>query len=65
MTTLTPVTEARIGHWCEGVAWNRRSDTLLVQCAEQELRIFRFDGRRLTPSGAIKVEGVPTGIRTA
>ena len=64
-TTLTPVTETHIGHWCQGVTWNRRGDTLLVQCAEQELRIFRFDGRQLTPAGALKVEGVPTGIRIA
>ena len=64
-TTLTPVTEAPIGHWCEGIAWNLKSDTLLVQCAEQELQIFRFDGRTLVASGALKVGGVPTGIRIA
>ena len=64
-TTLTPVTEEPIGHWCEGIAWNRKSDTLLVQCAEQELQIFRFDGRTLVASGALKVGGVPTGIRIA
>lgn len=64
-TTLTPVTEARVGHWCQGVAWNRKGDTLLVQCAEKELRIFRFDGHMLTPSGALKVGGIPTGIRIA
>jgi DNA-binding beta-propeller fold protein YncE len=61
-TTLTPVAEARIGHWCEGIAWNRRADTLLVQCGEGELQVFRFDGKALTRSGALKVGGVPTGI---
>ena len=64
-TALTPVAEARIGHWCEGIAWSRKADTLLVQCGEGELQIFRFDGKTLTPSGALKVGGVPTGIRTA
>ncbi|MGE0592591.1 MAG: YncE family protein [Vicinamibacterales bacterium] len=64
-TTLTRVAEARIGHWCEGIAWNRAADVLVVQCAEQELQVFRFDGRTLTPAGAVPVGGVPTGIGTA
>ncbi len=64
-TTLTPAATARIGHWCEGIAWNRASTVLVVQCAEQELQIFRFDGQRLTRAGAIPVKGVPSGIRTA
>ena len=64
-TTLTPVTEARTGHWCEGIAWNSTSDTLLVQRAEQEFLVFRFDGRELIPAGALPVGGVPTGIGTA
>jgi DNA-binding beta-propeller fold protein YncE len=64
-TTLTPVTTARIGHACEGVVWNRKSDMLLVQCAEKELEIFRFDGRMLTSSGALSADAIPTGIRIA
>ncbi|MEQ1758807.1 MAG: YncE family protein [Vicinamibacterales bacterium] len=64
-TTLTPVATARIGHWCEGIAWNRVSTVLVVQCGEQELQIFRFDGRTLERDGAIPVKGVPSGIRTA
>jgi hypothetical protein len=64
-TTLTPVTTARIGHACEGVVWNRKGDILLVQCAEEELEIFRFDGHALIPSGALKADGIPTGIRIA
>src|SRR5690606_24896291 len=30
-TTLRPVTEARIGHWCQGVVWTD-NDTVLAQC---------------------------------
>jgi DNA-binding beta-propeller fold protein YncE len=64
-TTLAPVTTTTIGHWCEGIAWNRSSTVLVVQCAEQELQVFRFDGQSLTRAGAVPVKGVPSGIRTA
>jgi DNA-binding beta-propeller fold protein YncE len=65
-TTLTPVTEARLGHWCQGLAWSRNGRTLLVQCAvERALQVFAFDGRALTPQGTVPVGGAPTGIRTA
>jgi DNA-binding beta-propeller fold protein YncE len=61
---LTPVTEARIGHWCQGAAWSRDSKTVLVQCAvERAIQVFRFDGSALTPAPAIKVSGGPSGIR--
>jgi DNA-binding beta-propeller fold protein YncE len=63
--TLTPVTEARVGHWCQGAAWSRDAKTLLVQCAvEREIQVFRFDGRALTPAPALKVSGGPSGLRT-
>lgn len=62
--TLTPVTELRVGRWCQGVVWSRDGKTLLAQCAvEKELQIFRFDGRTLTADGAIKVSGTPAGMR--
>jgi DNA-binding beta-propeller fold protein YncE len=64
--TLTPVAEARIGHWCQGAAWSRDSRTLLAQCmVEREILVFGFDGRRLSPAGSVKVNGGPAGIRTA
>ena len=64
--TLTPIGETPIGRWCQGTAWSRDGRTLLAQCMlEREIQVFRFDGRRLTPSGAIKVSGGPAGIRTA
>jgi DNA-binding beta-propeller fold protein YncE len=65
-TMLTPVTDARIGRWCQGVAWNRQSTTILVQCAaDNAIQTFRFDGRALTPDVTLKPSGSPTGIRTA
>lgn len=59
------VAEAKVGVWCQGAAWNNKSNLLLVQCmAEQEIQMFRFDGKALTPAGAIKVQGGPSGIGT-
>ena len=63
--TLTPLAEAKVGHWCQGVAWSRDSMTLLVQCiVEREIQVFGFDGKRLTASAPVKVSGGPAGIRT-
>lgn len=60
------VAEAKVGHWCQGAAWSKDSKTLLVQCmVEQEIQVFGFDGKSLTPRGAIKVSGGPAGIGTA
>lgn len=53
---LAKVAEAKVGHWCQGAAWSRDSKTLVVGCmVEQELQAFSFDGKSLTPAGAIKV----------
>ena len=63
---LSPLTEAKVGHWCEGVAWSRNQRTLLVQCmVEKEIFVLSFDGTTLKPSGRIKINGGPAGIRTA
>ena len=65
-TKLTFITEARTGHWCQGIAWNKQSSTIAVQCAaDNSIQLFNFDGRALTAAGSIKVGGSPTGIRTA
>ena len=64
--TLTPMTEARIGHWCEGIVWSRNQRTVLVQCMnEKDIEVFGFDGTALKPQGAIRVNGGPAGIRTS
>ncbi len=65
-TKLTPVTEAKVGHWCQGAAWSRDGRTLVVECmVEQELMLFRFDGHSLTPAEPIKLKAGPAGLRTA
>jgi len=62
---LVKVTEAPIGGWCQGAGWNQDSRLILMQCiVEQEIEMFKFDGRSLTPAGAIKVKGGPAGIAT-
>lgn len=59
------VTEAKTGHWCQGAAWNKTTTLLLMQCmVEQEIQMFKFDGKELTPAGAIKVSGGPAGFAT-
>jgi hypothetical protein len=32
--------------------------------AEHEIEMFKFDGKKLTPAGAIKIKGGPSGIAT-
>ncbi|MDP3078066.1 MAG: YncE family protein [Bradyrhizobium sp.] len=65
-TTLTPVTEAKIGHWCQGVAWSKDSKTLLAQCmVENAIETFTFDGKTLTKGAPIALKASPAGIRTA
>ena len=63
---LTPVTEAKVGHWCQGAVWSKDGKTLAVQCmVEKELQLFSFNGKTLKASGSIKLTGGPAGIGTA
>jgi DNA-binding beta-propeller fold protein YncE len=63
---LLPLTEAKVGHWCQGLAWSKGNRTLLVQCmVEKEIMAFNFDGKELKPAGSIKLNAGPAGIRTA
>ena len=63
---LVPLTEAKVGHWCQGAAWSRDSRTVIVQCmVEREILVFRFDGKRLTRAPSIKINGAPAGIRSS
>ena len=65
-TELTPVTEAKIGHWCQGIAWSKDSKTLMAQCmSENEIATFAFDGKTLTKTAPIAMKVSPAGIRTA
>src|SRR5215831_12615627 len=63
---LVPLSEAKVGHWCQGLAWSKGNRTLLVQCmVENEIMVFDFDGKALKPAGLIKVGAGPAAIRTA
>jgi DNA-binding beta-propeller fold protein YncE len=66
---LTKVAEAPVGKWCQGIAWNKKSSVILVQCmVEQEIHAFKFTGvtaKGLSKNGTIKTSGGPAGIRTA
>ena len=63
---LIPLTVARVGHWCQGLAWSKGNRTLLVQCmVEREIMAFSFDGKELKAAGSIKLNVAPAGIRTA
>jgi DNA-binding beta-propeller fold protein YncE len=65
-TDLIPVTEARIGHWCQGIVWSKDSKTLLVECmVENEIQAFSFDGNTLTKAAPLAMKVSPAGIRTA
>jgi mono/diheme cytochrome c family protein len=65
-TRLTYVTEAEVGRWCQGAAWNTAGTTLLVQCgADSAIEVFGFDGKALARRPAVSINGAPTGIRTA
>jgi len=63
---LTPVTQAKVGHWCQGAAWSRDGRTVLVQCmVEKEIMVFGFDGHTLKSAGSIKINGGPAGLRAS
>jgi DNA-binding beta-propeller fold protein YncE len=63
---LAHVADAMVGRWCQGAAWSRDAKTLVVQCAlDREILVFGFDGKQLTRTGSVKVNGGPSGIRTA
>jgi DNA-binding beta-propeller fold protein YncE len=63
---LVPLTEAKVGHWCQGLAWSKDNRRLLVQCmVDREIMVFDFDGKALKPAGSIKLSAGPAAIRTA
>ncbi len=65
-TDLVPVTEAKIGHWCQGIVWSKDSKNVLVQCmVENEIAVFGFDGKALTKTAPIAMKVSPAGMRTA
>lgn len=62
---LSFVTQANVGHWCQGVTFNKDAKKVLVQCMiENEIMVFDFDGKTLKKSASLKAQG-PAGIRIA
>jgi DNA-binding beta-propeller fold protein YncE len=68
-TQLNKIAEAKIGKWCQGIAWSSNSKKILAQCmVEEEIHVFNFGGlagKALTKGASIKTKGGPAGIRTA
>jgi sugar lactone lactonase YvrE len=63
---LTFITQAKVGHWGQGIAWGKDNRTLLYQAtAEREIQVLSFDGHELKLTGAIKLTAGPVGLRTA
>lgn len=62
---LVPVTEIASGAWGQGIVWSQDGKWLLVQSmAAKRLERFAFDGRTLTPAGAIDLPVGPAAIAT-
>jgi DNA-binding beta-propeller fold protein YncE len=59
---LEHVTDAKLGHACQGVVWSDDGKRLLVQCSvERDIRTFDFDGKALTerPEAALPMVSRP------
>ena len=65
-TRLDKVAEAKVGHWCQGIAWSRNNKTVAIQCmVEKNLQVFSFNGKSLKPAGTVPLSGGGAGLRTA
>jgi hypothetical protein len=65
-TKLTKITEAKVGHWCQGMAWSRNNKTVVIQCmVEKNLQVFSFNGHSLKAAGTVALSGGGAGLRTA
>ncbi len=65
-TQLTPVAEAPIGGWSQGVAFSADGRTLLVQnMVERDIQVFAFDGSSLRETSRIPLASGGAALRTA
>jgi DNA-binding beta-propeller fold protein YncE len=65
-TKLAKLAEAKVGHWCQGMAWSKNNKTVVIQCmVEKNLQVFSFDGHGLKPTGTLPLNGGGAGLRTA
>ncbi len=63
---LTPVAEAPVGHWSQGIAFSRDGRTVLVQnMVERTVQVFRWDGTKLWPGTSLEIGAGPAAIATA
>ena len=64
---LTKVSEARIGHWSQGVVFSSDSQYILAQnMDEKNLMVFKIINEKLEDTGQrLQVKGGPAAIRTA
>ncbi|GAA0309755.1 hypothetical protein GCM10009087_19760 [Sphingomonas oligophenolica] len=66
--TITPVTEAHSGAWCQGALFIGGHKTVLIQCAmSRDIEVYRFDGKALTRDEAatLHFDARPGAIATA
>jgi hypothetical protein len=64
---LEHVTDAALGHACQGAVWSADGKRLLVQCSvERDIRTLDFDGKALTahPELTLQFESRPGAIAT-
>lgn len=64
---LEHVTDAQLGHACQGTVWSADGKRILVQCSvERDIRTLDFDGRTLTPHPemTLQFESRPGAIAT-
>lgn len=67
-TTMTPLTEAHSGGWCQGAIFSSDAKTVLLQCAmPRDIEVFRFNGKTLIRDEAatLKFDSRPGAIATA
>jgi DNA-binding beta-propeller fold protein YncE len=65
---LEHITDAQLGHACQGAVWSDDAKALLVQCSvERDIEYFHFDGTSLTKdeSATLQFESRPGAIATA
>lgn len=66
--TITPITEAHSGAWCQGAIFSANAKTVLLQCAmPRDIEVYRFDGKALARDEAatLKLDSRPGAIATA
>jgi hypothetical protein len=64
---LDHVTDAALGHACQGAVWSADGKRLLVQCSvERDIRTLDFDGKALTahPEMTLMFESRPGAMAT-